>query len=176
MYSVRPEAPRTLPRLRPTPVFATALLQGICQRLLCMAAKLVEFDKTRRKVCERNRVMRENPSDFQQLCPKKCGNRRRCLSMQACSRVKPPVPSSPKKGSLGPGLRVCTNRGCVLSLPTVAWTRASAAVLDEVIGKSICNTIVALPIEEDNFAKKYLSSLVRHYGAISQFFKRLQDS
>jgi hypothetical protein len=40
------------------------------------------------------------------------------------------------------------------------WTRASASAFDEVGSKHRLNTIVAIPIERDNFVQKYLSSLV----------------
>ena len=40
------------------------------------------------------------------------------------------------------------------------WTRASASVFDEVGSKRKLNTIVAIPIERDNFVQKNLPCLV----------------
>ena len=45
--------------------------------------------------------------DFRQGCLLKCGNRRGCLSMTVCMKVETQVPSSLKRGSLGPGRRIC---------------------------------------------------------------------
>jgi len=40
------------------------------------------------------------------------------------------------------------------------WARASASAFDEVGSKRRLNTIVAIPIERDDFVQKYLSCLI----------------
>src|SRR6267143_6451938 len=45
---------------------------------------------------------------FRQVCLPKCRNRRGCLSMTVCTKVETQSPSSLKRGSLGPGRRICT--------------------------------------------------------------------
>ena len=53
------------------------------------------------------------------------------------------------------------SRVCTLSHHArFLWTRVSVVTLDAVIGKRRPNTIVAIPIERDDFVQKYLSCLI----------------
>ena len=55
------------------------------------------------------------------------------------------------------------------------WTEVSASAFDEVGSRHKPNTIVATPIEQDNFVKKYLSCFIVQVWCSIQIFKEIQD-